>query len=114
MPVALFSRIGSPDETHLEPLTPGEVARDPLGLTKNDARRDAKVGGVRFHDLRHFYASALISAGCSVKAVQKALGHASATETLETYAHLWPEDEDRTRKAIQGVFSPKESAATAL
>lgn len=62
---------------------------------------------VRFHDLRHFYASALISAGCSVKAVQHALGHASATETLDTYAHLWPSDEDQTRGAIQAVFTPQ-------
>lgn len=64
----------------------------------------ADAGGVRFHDLRHFYASALISSGCTVKQVQKALGHASATETLETYAHLWPDDEDRTRQAIQSVL----------
>jgi integrase len=60
---------------------------------------------VRFHDLRHFYASALISGGCSVKAVQKALGHASATETLDTYAHLWPDDEDRTRAAIGAALA---------
>jgi integrase len=59
---------------------------------------------VRFHDLRHFYASALISAGCSVKAVQHALGHASATETLDTYAHLWPSDEDQTRGAIEQLL----------
>ena len=70
--------------------------------------RGVKAAGtptVRFHDLRHHYASALIAAGCSVKVVQKALGHASATETLETYAHLWPEDEDRTRDAIQAVWT---------
>lgn len=62
---------------------------------------------VRFHDLRHFYASALISSGCSVKQVQQALGHSSATETLDTYTHLWPSDEDRTREAIAAVFSPR-------
>jgi integrase len=65
----------------------------------------ASTPGVRFHDLRHHYASALIAAGCSVKAVQAALGHASATETLETYAHLWPADEDRTRDAIQALWA---------
>ncbi|MFN7148958.1 MAG: tyrosine-type recombinase/integrase [Microthrixaceae bacterium] len=72
------------------------------------ALKEAGVGHVRFHDLRHHYASALISAGCSVKAVQKALGHASATETLETYAHLWPDDEDRTRDAIQALWTPSD------
>jgi integrase len=51
------------------------------------------------HDLRHFYASGLIAAGCDVVTVQRALGHASATTTLRTYAHLWPTAEDRTRAA---------------
>ena len=68
------------------------------------ACRRAGVEGVTFHDLRHFYASALIASGCSVVAVQKALGHATATETLNTYSHLWPSDEDRTRQAIDRVL----------
>ena len=57
------------------------------------------------HCLRHFYASALIRAGCSVKVVQARLGHATAAETLDTYAHLWHDDEDRTRAAIEAVTS---------
>lgn len=69
------------------------------------ALRDAEVDGVRFHDLRHFYASALISAGCSVKVVQKNLGHSSAVETLDTYSHMWPDDDDRSRAAISAAFS---------
>jgi integrase len=55
---------------------------------------------VRFHDLRHGYASMLIAGGCSVKAVQKALGHASSATTLNLYVHLWPGDEDRIRHAV--------------
>jgi integrase len=57
----------------------------------------------RFHDLRHFYASALIRAGEDVKTVQAALGHASAVETLETYAGLWPDAEQRTRAAVDAL-----------
>ncbi len=53
----------------------------------------------RLHDLRHFYASGLIAAGCDVVTVQRALGHSSAAETLSTYSHLWPDASDRTRKA---------------
>lgn len=53
----------------------------------------------KIHDLRHFYASGLIAAGCDVVTVQRALGHSSATITLNTYAHLWPTAEDRTREA---------------
>jgi integrase len=51
------------------------------------------------HDMRHFFASGLISEGCDVVTVQRALGHSTATVTLNTYSHLWPTAEDRTRRA---------------
>ena len=57
-----------------------------------------------FHHLRHYYASLLIRHGESVKTVQARLGHASAAETLDTYSHLWPDAEDRTRAAIDAVL----------
>lgn len=60
--------------------------------------------GVRFHDLRHTYASALIANGCSVKVVQAHLGHKSAAVTLDTYSHLWPDDEDRARSAVEAFL----------
>lgn len=59
----------------------------------------AGVSGVTLHDLRHYYASGLIAAGCDVVAVQRAMGHAKAPTTLNTYMHLWPTAEDRTRNA---------------
>jgi Phage integrase family len=45
---------------------------------------------VTFHALRHHYASLLIGAGCSVKAVQEALGHATAAETWTPTATSGP------------------------
>ena len=60
--------------------------------------------GTTFHDLRHFYASLLIRHGESIKTVQARLGHAMAQETLDTYGHLWPDSEDRTRAAIEAVL----------
>ncbi len=63
----------------------------------------AGVAAVRIHGLRHFYASGLIAAGCDVVTVQRALGHKSASVTLNTYAHLWPTAEDRTRAAASGL-----------
>lgn len=56
------------------------------------------------HDLRHFYASALIAAGCDVVTVQRVLGHKSAAITLGVYAHLWPTAEDRTRSAAADLM----------
>ena len=61
-----------------------------------------------FHDCRHYYASLLIRHGESVKTVQARLGHASAAETLDTYSHLWPDSEDRTRRAVDEVLLPPE------
>src|SRR4051812_42500368 len=49
------------------------------------------------HALRHFYASALIDAGESVKAVAEYLGHADPGFTLRVYAHLFPSSEARAR-----------------
>lgn len=63
----------------------------------------------RFHALRHTYASALIRGGCSVKVVQARMGHATAQETLDTYGHMWPDDDDRTRAAIEAALSPPEA-----
>lgn len=68
------------------------------------ARTKSKVSARGWHDLRHHFASVLIGAGCSIKAVQEALGHANASETLDTYSHLWPADEDRIRDAIDDAF----------
>jgi integrase len=53
------------------------------------------------HALRHQYASLLIRHGESVKTVQKRMGHSSAAITLDTYSHLWPDADDRTREAVQ-------------
>ncbi len=64
------------------------------------------VPGAHFHDLRHFYASLLIRAGESVKVVQSRLGHASASETLDTYSHLWPDSDNHTRAAVDAILSP--------
>jgi integrase len=56
------------------------------------------------HDLRHFFASALIAGGASVKMVQLALGHSSPMITLRVYAHLFEGDEDRTRSVMDAAL----------
>jgi integrase len=50
----------------------------------------AGVRRVRFHDLRHSFASNLLGAGVDVVTVSKALGHANVQITLMTYAHAVP------------------------
>ncbi|WZH50498.1 MAG: site-specific integrase [Nocardioides alkalitolerans] len=67
--------------------------------------RDAELTGIKLRDLRHYFASGLIAEGCDVVTVQRALGHSKPTTTLNTYAHLWPTAEDRTRKAAKSIMS---------
>jgi integrase len=62
--------------------------------------------GHGFHELRHHYASLLISSGCSVTVMQRRLGHATAQETLDTYSHLWPDDDQRTTEAVDSQLGP--------
>ena len=52
------------------------------------ALKKAEIGKIRFHDLRHTYASLLIEQGENIKYIQNQLGHASPVVTLEVYAHL--------------------------
>ena len=68
------------------------------------AATEAGAPEVRFHDLRHFYASVLIRKGLSVNVVQARLGHALAVETLDVYGHLWPDVDDRTRQAVDELL----------
>lgn len=83
----------------------GPPHQSTVGYWWRKTLRDAGLAGIKLHDLRHFYASGLIAAGCDVVTVQRSLGHANATTTLNTYAHLWPTSEDRTRKAAGSIMS---------
>ncbi len=56
------------------------------------------------HALRHFYASTLLDAGETIKALSEYLGHADPGFTLRTYTHLMPSSHERTRNAIDAVL----------
>jgi integrase len=97
-------RVFRPGDDAIRWLFPGEREHP---LHQNSVaylwRKAKAAAGVdyRLHDLRHFYASGLIAAGCDVVTVQRALGHGSASVTLNTYGHLWPDANDRTRQAAR-------------
>jgi integrase len=63
------------------------------------------------HALRHYYASALLEEGVSIKALAEYLGHADPGFTLRVYTHLMPASEDRARAAVDRALTGGEAAA---
>jgi len=64
------------------------------------------------HALRHFYASVLLDAGESIKALAEYLGHSDPAFTLRTYTHLLPSSEQRTRQAVDSVLGEARPSAS--
>lgn len=83
----------------------------PWTIERHFREARAKVDGLpakfTFHDLRHYLASMLIASGADIKTVQARLRHASATTTLDTYGHLWPDADESTRSAIAKVLAER-------
>ena len=63
---------------------------DASEMFRKGGRAAGLVAGQGMHQLRHTCASILIKSGMNIKAIQEWLGHASITETLDTYGHLFP------------------------
>jgi integrase len=62
--------------------------------------RRAELPELRFHDLRHTFASMMLSEGIRIEVVSKMLGHAPAIK-LNIYAHLMPGDEEAAVMRLQ-------------
>lgn len=100
------------DETVLTNTLGQQLAPWILQRAVTNARKAAQLPAeFRFHDLRHYYASLLIADGADIKLVQTRLRHGSAKTTLDTYVHLWPEEETTTRGATASVFRARKAAS---
>lgn len=81
------------------------IGRNRFGRIWRAARSAAGAESVDFHDLRHTFASTLLSDGVSIRAVSEWLGHASPKVTLDTYAHVMPVDDTRARSVLDAAFA---------
>ena len=71
-------------------LFPGETVGQPVREIRRfwaKVQKDAGLADVRIHDLRHTFASLLVSGGASLEMIGKLLGH-SQMQTTQRYAHL--------------------------
>lgn len=59
---------------------------------------------VRFHDLRHTFATVALQSGIDVKTVSNMLGHYSAGFTLDTYTHVTDQMQKAAAQRMQGVM----------
>jgi integrase len=67
------------------------------------ALRSIGRSGFRVHDLRHTCASIWLGAGADPKVVQRILGHASATMTMDLYGHLIDDNLWTAAKKVGGL-----------
>jgi integrase len=67
--------------------------------------RNANLGHMRIHDLRHTAITLLISNGLPVKVVSEMAGHSDVGITLRTYSHVMDSDQERTAQAMDRLFS---------
>jgi integrase len=68
------------------------------------ALRRAKLPTIRFHDLRHTYASLLIAEGAHPKLISEQLGHASVQITLDRYGHLMDQSYGDASAALEAAL----------
>jgi len=69
----------------------------------------AKLDGVRIHDLRHTYASVLVSGGASLPLIGALLGH-TQVQTTQRYAHLMDDPLREATTRVGAVIEGKGSA----
>ena len=68
--------------------------------------RQAGLGRVRFHALRHTFASLMLLRGAKPKVISKALGHASVAFTMDTYSHIIDGMQSEAMALLNEVLPP--------
>jgi integrase len=86
---------------------PDATAWPPDSLTADWARtvRILKLPKVTLHALRHTHVSQLIAAGLDVVTVSRRIGHANPTVTLNVYAHLFGNTDERAADAVETALA---------
>ena len=101
MKVSANGYVFSREPDCLVPMTPGSITKQFAVV------RDAlRYGNVRLHDLRHFAATRMMTAGVPVGTVSGRLGHANPATTLSVYTHF-VEASDQAAALVMGNLRPK-------
>lgn len=66
--------------------------------------KKADLPSIRFHDLRHTFATHALASGVDAKTLSVILGHANASFTLDTYAHITTDMQKRASEIVGGFM----------
>ena len=64
----------------------------------------AECPNIRFHDLRHTYATLSLAGGVPIKVVSDTMGHSRASVTMDIYAHVLPSQEQLAADQMDKMF----------
>jgi integrase len=90
-------------------LFPGDTPGQPVQEVRRfwaKIQQETGLADVHIHDLRHTFASLLVSGGASLEMIGKLLGH-SQTQTTQRYAHLMDSPLRAGVDAVASAFRPK-------
>lgn len=85
--------------------TGGPISPDSVLHMLHRVLKRAGLPKVRFHDLRHTFATLALQNGVDIKTVSGMLGHFSAGFTLDTYAHVTTAAQKEAAKAMERVLT---------
>ena len=74
--------------------------------------RQAGLERVRFHDLRHTFASLMLLRGAKPKVISEALGHSSVVFTMDTYSHIIEEMQEDAMVLLDEVLPPDKNGVS--
>lgn len=80
------------------------VGFDSVRDTLTRAARKAGVKRIKIHDLRHSHASLLINMNVTPLLVSERLGHVKVETTLNTYSHLYPDEQKKIADSLEKIF----------
>ena len=83
----------------------GPIAPDSVLHMLHRVPDRAGLPHIRFHDLRHTFATLALQNGVDIKTVSGMLGHFSAGFTLDTYAHVTTAAQREAARTMEGVLS---------
>ena len=80
------------------------ISRNYVSTTFRRKVKQYKMPVIRFHDLRHTFATIALSNNVHVKVVQEILGHASSRTTLDVYSHVIPSMQEQSLEILSRAF----------